>query len=38
MGPNGFSVNFYIHCWDIVDLDFCKAIGEFFIVGFFAAS
>lgn len=29
-GPDGFNVNFFIHCWDIVGEDFLNAVKYFF--------
>lgn len=29
-GPDGFNVDFFIHCWDIVGEDFSKAVKFFF--------
>ena len=32
-GPDGFTVNFFIHCWDIIGGDFCEAVLHFFNSG-----
>lgn len=29
-GPDGFNVNFFLHCWDIVGPDFLRAVKFFF--------
>lgn len=29
-GPDGFNVNFFIHCWDSIGEDFTKAVQFFF--------
>ena len=29
-GPDGFTVDFFIHCWDIIEFDFCEAVKHFF--------
>ncbi|KAL8147365.1 hypothetical protein AgCh_004900 [Apium graveolens] len=33
-GPDGFSVEFFVAVWDIVDYDFCAAIKHFFATSF----
>ena len=32
-GPDGFTVDFFIHCWDILGGDFCEAVKHFFCTG-----
>ena len=32
-GPDGFTVDFFLHCWDILGTDFCSAIHDFFNTG-----
>lgn len=31
LGPDGFNVNFFLHCWDTLSIDFSKAVHSFFI-------
>ena len=30
-GPEGFNVEFYLHCWEIVGPLFCAAVRDFFV-------
>ena len=32
-GPNGFNGTFYHFCWDLIKLDICAAVQEFFRLG-----
>lgn len=32
-GQDGFNINFFLHCWDIIGLDFTTAIHSFFNSG-----
>lgn len=32
-GPDGFNVNFFLHCWDTIGHDFTEAIHSFFNCG-----
>ena len=37
-GPDGFTVEFFLHCWPIVQYDFCNAVQGFFLTNKMHAS